>query len=318
MNGKRMVVVLDGNIMQTDGRHAHSQQKKLEKIAIELAKLIKEGHQLVITYDTNPQLENMYLQQMQSEGLEQPPLSLDECTALSQGMVGYWLENALDLRLKEFGISKPVVSLVTRTEVNPADEAFWNPVWPIGPYYTEEAAKALMEEIGEIYVETDLDKGWRKVVPSPAPVRILEQPTIKALVDSGHAVICSGGGGVPVIHRRGRYIGVEGVIDLNFAARKLAEAINADVLLMLTDEDHAYVKNQTLHVIQTDEVEQLLNENYSVPGSMLPKMRAGMDFAASGPDRECIITSPDQGSEALQGKGSIKIVKQGDGCFAYI
>jgi|SRR5690625_2111643 len=327
MNGKRIVVVLGGNIIQTDGRYAYTQQKVLEKTAIVLAKLIKEGHQLVITYDNNPQLENIYLQQMQSELMDQPSMTLDACGAMSQGMIGYWLENALDLRLREFGISKPVVSLVTRAEVDPADEAFWNPVWPIGPYYSKKEATELMEETGEVYIEEDQNKGWRKVVPSPVPIKILEQQTIRTLADNGHVVICAGGGGVPVIYRRGRYIGVEGVIDKDFASQKLAEEINADVLLMLTEVDHAYMNyntpaEQALQSIQTDEIEQLLKEGHFTPGSMLPKIRAAINFAKTSPERECIITSPEQASEALQGKTGTKIVKQTmkhrDGSFVSI
>ena len=318
MNGKRIVVVLGGNLAQTEGRSAYTQQRLLEKTAIELAKLIKEGHQLVITYDNTYQLENVYLQQMQSERMDHPSMPLDVCGALSQGMIGYWLENALDLRLREFGILKPVVSLVTRAEVDPADEAFWNPVWPIGPYYTEKESNALMEETGEAYLEVDPNKGWRKVVPSLMPIKILEQQAVETLADSGHIVICAGGGGVPVIYRRGRYIGVEGVVDKDFASKKLAEEINADVLLMLTEVDHAYVHfntpdEQALQLVETNEIEHLLNENHFAPGSMLRKIRAGIDFAKTCTDKECIITSLDRASEALQGKTGTKIVKQRDG-----
>ena len=315
MNGKRIVVVLGENIIKNEEKNTHTQQKELEKIAIVMAKLIKEGHQLVITYDHNPQLENIYLQQMHAERMDQPTMTLDACGAMSQGMIGYWLENALDLRLREFGISKPVVSLVTRAEVNPADEAFWNPTWRIGSFYSEKEANELMEETGETYVKVDPDKGWRKVIPSPAPIKILEQQAIETLADSGHVVICAGGGGVPVIYRRGRFIGVEGIIDKDFASQKLAEEVNADVLLMLTEVDNAYVNfntpaEQALHSIRTNDIEQLLKEGHFIPGSMLPKIRAGIDFAESAPGRECIITSLNNAVEALQGKTGTKIVKQ--------
>ncbi|GAB3804933.1 carbamate kinase [Virgibacillus kimchii] len=314
MERKRIVVALGGNAIQAGNGTAQSQLKGLEKTAIQLAKLIKDGHELVITHGNGPQVGNIYLQQMQAESADLPAMPLDTCGAMSQGMIGYWLQNAIDLRLKELGVSKPVVSLVTRVEVDAADPAFWNPVKPIGPFYTEKEAEQLMEETGETYVE-DANRGWRKVVPSPLPINILEDKSIRTLIESDHIVICAGGGGVPVIHRRGRYIGVEGVIDKDFASRKLAEEINADVLLMLTEVDHAYIHfntpdEQALHVVGTEEVEELLKEGHFAPGSMLPKVRAGIDFAASGNGRSCIITSLNKAAEALQGKTGTKIVKQ--------
>jgi carbamate kinase len=172
-----------------------------------------------------------------------------------------------------------------------------------------------MDETGEIYVKENANKGWRKVVPSPAPISILEHPAIEALVNSGHAVICGGGGGVPVIYRRGKYIGVEGVIDKDLAAQQLAEEINADVLLLLTDVDHAYIHfntpdEQPLHVVGTREVEQFTKEGHFTPGSMLPKLRAGSNFTASGSGRISIITSPHKAAAALRGKAGTRIVKQ--------
>jgi carbamate kinase len=314
MQKKKIVVALGGNAIQTGDGTAHAQQKGLEKTAIQLAKLIKKGYELVITHGNGPQVGKIYKQQMASESPHIPAMPLDTCGAMSQGMIGYWLQNAIDLRLKELLIPKPLVSLVTRVEVDPADPAFFNPVKPIGSFYTEEEAKNLMKETGEEYVE-DANRGWRKVVPSPAPIKILEHQAIKTLMDHGHVVICAGGGGVPVIHRRGRYIGVEVVIDKDFASQKLAEEINADILLMLTEVDHAYInfnspEEEALHEVGTKEMEKFLKEGHFAPGSMLPKIRAGIDFAESAPDRECIITSLDKAVDALEGNTGTKIVKQ--------
>jgi carbamate kinase len=319
MHRKKVVAVLGKDAIQSGDGNAHAQQKKLEKTAIHLAKLIRAGHRLVITYDNEPQLENIYLQQMLSEGNREMPL--DTCEAMSQGMIGYWLQNAIELRLHEQVIPKPVISMVTRVEVDPADPAFFHPVKPIGAFYTEDEAKALMEETGEAYVKDS--RGWRKAVPSLAPIRNLEHHTIETLMNHDQVVICAGGGGIPVIYRRGRYIGVEGVIDKDFASQKLAEEINADILLMLTEEDHAYInfnspEEKAIHEVGTKEMERLLNDGHFAPGSMLPKVRAGIDFAESAPGRECIITSLNKAANALEGKTGTRIVKQRDGSLVSI
>ncbi|WP_163970281.1 carbamate kinase [Oceanobacillus halotolerans] len=314
MRQKKIVVALGGNSIKSGDGTARAQQKKLEMTAIQLVKLIEEGHQVVITHGNGPQVGNIYLQQVQAESPQNPAMPLDTCGAMSQGMIGYWLANAIDLRLKEHGIAKQVAPIITRVEVDPMDIAFLNPSKPIGPFYSAEEAKALMEETGETYVE-DAGRGWRKVVPSPQPVAILEHPIIDTMLEHDHIVIAAGGGGVPVYYNRGRYVGIEAVIDKDFASLKLAEAIDADVLMMLTEVDHAYIhfgtdKEAPLTTISSKALHHYMKEDHFAPGSMLPKVQAAIDFADSRDEREAIITSLEHASEALDGVVGTRVIAE--------
>ena len=302
----KVVIALGGNAIQAGDGTAEAQQQAIKKTVKLLVEIIKLGYQIVITHGNGPKVGNIFLQQKIAGTKGIPPMALDTCGAMSQGMIGYWMEKEIDEVLREQGIDKDVVSIVTRTEVDPKDPAFANPTKPIGPFYTEEEAKEKMEQTGATYIE-DAGRGWRQVVPSPKPVEIIEYKIIEKLVNSDGIVICAGGGGIPVCKEHHKFIGVEAVIDKDLSSEKLAELIDADALVSLTDVQNVFVNynkpNETaLNNVTTTEMKQYIDEGQFAKGSMLPKVEAAIMFAESKPNRTSIITSLDKALDALLGQ----------------
>lgn len=302
---KKVVIALGGNAIQVGDGTAKAQQRAIRKTITILVEIIKLGYQIVITHGNGPQVGNILLQQKIAGTKGIPPLSLDTCGAMSQGMIGYWIEKEMDDALREQGIEKGVASIVTRTEVDPSDPAFANPTKPIGPFYTEEEAKEKMQQTGAKYVE-DAGRGWRQVVPSPQPIDIIEHNVISKLVDLDLIVICAGGGGIPVYKENHKFIGVEAVIDKDLSSEKLAELIDVDILLILTGVDYVYIhynqpNQEALKSVSTTELKKYIDEGHFAQGSMLPKVEAAIKFAESKPGRTCIITSLDKALNALLG-----------------
>jgi carbamate kinase len=307
---KKIVVALGGNAIQTgNGATAEEQQQACINTANQLVKLIKDGHHLIITHGNGPQVGSLLLQQKAAESATTPSMPLDTCGAMSEGMIGYWLQNAVDKAMMESGIQKDAVTIVTRTLIDDQDPAFENPTKPIGPFYTEEEAKTLMNEQGLVFKE-DSGRGWRRVVPSPKPADILEHRVINSLVDDGDVVIAGGGGGIPVIQTLNGIQGVEAVIDKDFASQKLAELVKADILLILTAVPNVAINfnkpNQTfLSETTVDELYEYIEQGQFAPGSMLPKVEAAIAFAESRPGRRSVITSLDQAYDAItRGEGT--------------
>jgi carbamate kinase len=307
---KKIVVALGGNAIQTgNGATAEEQQQACINTANQLVKLIKDGHHLIITHGNGPQVGSLLLQQKAAESATTPSMPLDTCGAMSEGMIGYWLQNAVDKAMMESGIQKDAVTIVTRTLIDDQDPAFENPTKPIGPFYTEEEAKTLMNEQGLVFKE-DSGRGWRRVVPSPKPANILEHRVINSLVDDGDVVIAGGGGGIPVIQTLNGIQGVEAVIDKDFASQKLAELVKADILLILTAVPNVAINfnkpNQTfLSETTVDELYEYIEQGQFAPGSMLPKVEAAIAFAESRPGRRSVITSLDQAYDAItRGEGT--------------
>lgn len=306
MEREKVVIALGGNAIQAGDGTAESQQKAIAETAVQLAEIIKLGYQVVITHGNGPQVGNILLQQIKADSKQTPAMPLDTCGAMSQGMIGYWLEKEMDARLRAEGINKEVAAIVTRVEVDPKDPAFENPTKPIGPFYSEEEAKKIMEETGAVFRE-DAGRGWRRVVPSPKPVKIMEYKIIETLIENGYIVIAAGGGGVPVYREEGKIVGVEGVIDKDFASQKLAELIDADILLVLTKVETAYINfkkpgQEALREITAKKAREYVEQGQFAQGSMLPKVEAAIAFAESKPGRKGIITSLDKGLDALLGK----------------
>ncbi|MBR3217965.1 MAG: carbamate kinase, partial [Exiguobacterium sp.] len=241
MEKKRVVIALGGNaIQQGKDATAEAQIQAVEATAESLAELIAEGVEVIITHGNGPQVGNLMLQQAASDSPATPAMPLDVCGAMTQGMIGYWFENALTKALRARGLEQHVAALVTRSIVDPNDSAFHHPTKPIGPFYTKEEALHLERTTGYVFKE-DAGRGYRRVVPSPLPVKIAEHAVIRTLVEAGHIVVASGGGGIPVMETADGYVGIEAVIDKDFAAAKLADLVNADVLLILTAVEHVYV-----------------------------------------------------------------------------
>lgn len=314
MKKQTVVIALGGNAIQSGDATAQAQQTALENTARQLVGFIEKGMDIIISHGNGPQVGNILLQQKAADSLKNPAMPLDTCGAMSQGMIGYWMQNAMDKVLKERGIDKNVVTVITRVVVNPEDPAFKNPTKPIGPFYSEEEAKMIMAETGAFFKE-DAGRGWRRVVPSPMPVSIKEHSVIKSLVEQGNIVISVGGGGIPVVETEAGMTGVEAVIDKDFASQKLAELAGADALVILTAVDHVYLNfNQPdqVELGQTSiaEISDYIQKGHFAAGSMLPKVEAAINFARSGPGRKTIITSLDHAFEAIEGKAGTTISMQ--------
>lgn len=304
MTRKKIVVALGGNAIQSGDATAQAQQEALERTAEQLVKIMENNVDVVIAHGNGPQVGNILLQQKAAETEKTPAMPLDTCGAMSQGMIGYWMENAIEKALKKRNIEKDVVTVITRVVVDEKDEAFENPTKPIGPFYSEEEARKLMETTRATFKE-DSGRGWRRVVPSPKPVSIHEHKVINALVEDGDIVIAVGGGGIPVIDSDDGLKGTEAVIDKDFAAQKLAELVDADILVILTAVDHVYINfnkpnQKKLENVTVDELEQYIQDNQFAAGSMLPKIQAAIHFVNTNPKRKTIITSLEKVYEALE------------------
>ncbi|KAA6447342.1 carbamate kinase [Bacillus swezeyi] len=316
MKKRKIVVALGGNAIQTgDDASAEAQKRALEETAVYLAEMIDSGAELIITHGNGPQVGNLMIQQKQADSPKTPAMPLETCVSMTQGMIGCWLQNALDQALQAKGKNGHAATVITRVAVRSDDEAFRNPTKPIGPFYSEEEAKELMNSRnGDLVFKEDAGRGWRRVVPSPAPVSILEYDVINDLVEQGHVVIAAGGGGVPVIEKNHAICGIDAVIDKDFAACKLAELVHADELVILTGVDHVavdYLKptERTLKHVTTAELKGYIKEKQFAEGSMLPKVKAAIQFAEAKKGNKTVITSLKLAKEALKGNAGT-IVEQ--------
>ena len=310
----KIVVALGGNALSKDGKATAADQLAVaNETASELVKLITAGHTLAIVHGNGPQIGNISLHEEAINTEKTPTMPVDVAGAMSQGQIGYWLQNALRNQLEQLKIKKPIASIVTQVLVSKDDPAFKNPSKPIGPFYTEEEAKKLAKTRG-ITIKEDAGRGWRKVVPSPMPLSIIESDLIKIAIGNGAVIVAGGGGGIPVYYdQHGRLTGLEAVIDKDFAAEKLAETIDADILLILTAVDNVKVNykqpdEKTLTELTVDDAFKLIAQGQFAAGSMLPKVEAGVSFVSGANKRVCIITSPEKASKAIEGKAGTRII----------
>lgn len=310
----KIVVALGGNALSKDGKATAADQLAVaNETASELVKLITAGHTLAIVHGNGPQIGNIILHEEAINTEKTPTMPVDVAGAMSQGQIGYWLQNALRNQLEQLKIKKPIASIVTQVLVSKDDPAFKNPSKPIGPFYTEEEAKKLTKTRG-ITIKEDAGRGWRKVVPSPMPLSIIESDLIKIAIGNGAVIVAGGGGGIPVYYdQHGRLTGLEAVIDKDFAAEKLAETIDADILLILTAVDNVKVNykqpdEKALTELTVDDAFKLIAQGQFAAGSMLPKVEAGVSFVSGANKRVCIITSPEKASKAIEGKAGTRII----------
>lgn len=310
----KIVVALGGNALSRDGKAtAKDQLEVANQTAKELAKLVAAGHQLVIVHGNGPQIGNIILHEEAINTEKTPTMPIDVAGAMSQGQIGYWLQNAMRNQLESEGIKKPIASIVTQVLVSKDDPAFKNPSKPIGPFYTEEEAKKLSKE-RHFTVKEDAGRGWRKVVPSPMPLSIIESELVEIALGNDAIIVAGGGGGIPVYYDEyGRLVGLEAVIDKDFAAEKLAETIDADILLILTAVENVKINfkkenEEDLKILTADEAFKYIAKGEFAAGSMLPKIEAGISFVSSGKNRTCIITNPENAINAINGKTGTKII----------
>lgn len=296
MANRKVVVALGGNAILSTDASAKAQQEALMETAKYLVKFIEQGDELIISHGNGPQVGNLLIQQQAADSEKTPAMPLDTCVAMTEGSIGYWLQNAMGEVLKEKGIDKDVVSLVTQVIVDGNDPSFKNPSKPVGPFYTEEEANEQMKADSTVTFKEDAGRGWRKVVASPKPISIKEARVIETLVEQGVITVSVGGGGIPVVETATGLEGREAVIDKDFASEKLAEIIDADLLIVLTGVDNVYVNYQKpdqkkLETVSVSEMKQYIDENQFAPGSMLPKVEAAIAFVEAKPKAKAIITS---------------------------
>ena len=308
----RIVVALGGNAL---GNTPPEQQERIEESAEALVDLISGGWEIIVTHGNGPQVGMTHLafQQGARENERIAPMPLGECTAMTQGYIGYHLQAGLSRELRRRGMPWQVATVVTRVEISREDPAFLHPAKPIGSFYTKAEAKALEEKDPTLHFKEDAGRGYRRVVASPKPQHIVELRSIRNLLDNEFVVIACGGGGIPVIKRApGDYVGVEAVIDKDLAAEKLAEEIGADALFILTAVDRVCLhygtpEEKQLARISVKEAQRYCDEGHFAPGSMLPKVQAAIAFAKSAPGRRAVIASLTNAARALTGESGTVI-----------
>lgn len=311
---KKIVIALGGNALQSKGKPANAEEqlKVIKESSKQLVEIIKQGYQIVIAHGNGPQVGRIVLQNEAANDIT-PAMPLDVCGAMSQGMIGYHLQQGLRELLLENGIDKLPVSLITQVLVDKNDPGFKNPTKPIGPFYTKEEAEKLEKEKG-FSMKEDAQRGYRRVVASPKPVEIIEKPAIEGLIGLGHIVISVGGGGIPVIKNdEGKIEGIAAVIDKDLASERLAEDIDADILMILTEVEKVAVNYKKedefeLGEISSDEIEGYLKQGQFPAGSMGPKVEAAITFARSKSGRRCIISSLEKALEAINGRTGTHVI----------
>lgn len=309
--GKKIVIALGGNaILQPKQKATYENQlSNVQKSTEIIAEIIKNGHRMIITHGNGPQVGNILRQNEIAKDVI-PPLPLDVCNAESQGFMSYMIDHSLKNSLRHKGLNHQVVSLLTQTKVSKDDPSFQNPTKPIGQFYTEERAKELAKEKGWT-VKEDSNRGWRRVVPSPAPKTILGSEAVKLLANQGSIVITSGGGGIPVIRNEaGDYEGIEAVVEKDSSACKLALETKADIFMILTDVSNVCInygtpEERALRDLTIAEAESYIEEGHFLPGSMEPKMAAALKFAKNG--GHSVICSLHEVGLALAGEAGTTI-----------
>lgn len=310
--GKRIVIALGGNAL---GTSLPEQMKAVKITAKAIVDLIEQGHEVAIAHGNGPQvgmIQNAMTQLVRSDPDRYVPCPLSVCVAMSQGYIGYDLQNALREEMLNRGISKGVATVLTQVEVDPGDPAFDHPTKPIGAFMTKEEADRLVRERQYDVVE-DSGRGYRRVVASPKPVSIIEIGTIQSLLDTDHVVVACGGGGIAVFRTQGHHLkGAAAVIDKDFAASRLAQQLDADVLIILTAVEKVAIRFGTPEQTDLDELTPDLARKYIrqgefAPGSMLPKVEAAVEFAESGPGRSALITLLSKASEGIAGRTGTRI-----------
>ena len=305
----KIVIAFGGNAL---GNNPKEQQALIKKAVKNVVPLVKEGHQIIIGHGNGPQVGVINLAFEDSYANEDIPyMPFPECTAMSQGYIGYHLQKGLRDVLEEEGLEKKIVTIVTQVVVDKLDPSFKNPTKPVGPFYSKRMAEKLMAESGEKYIE-DAGRGYRKVVASPKPLEIVEIETVKDLIKTGHIVIAGGGGGVP-IYKQNEAKGANAVIDKDLVSALMAKELDADRLIILTNVEQAqlhYGTPQATKVgsISLEEARQYVEEGHFAKGSMLPKIQAAMNFVeATG--KKAVITSLTNLKNALDGINVTEIHK---------
>ena len=308
----RIVIALGGNAL---GDNAEEQREKIREACPSLINLIAQGHEIIISHGNGPQVGmiNTAFDIACVRSGKVPHMDLMECAAMSQGYIGYHLQQGIQRELRIQKMPWHVATIVTQTLVDSEDPAFWNPTKPIGAFYTEEEVERAQRENPEFTFREDSGRGWRRVVPSPKPMDIVEKESILNLLDNEYIVIACGGGGIPVVRdREGDLNGVPAVIDKDFASARLAEVVGADHLFILTAVDRVCLDyglptERALTEMTAEEAERWCEEGQFAPGSMLPKVQAAVEFARARKGNKAVIASLEKAPLAMRGESGTVI-----------
>lgn len=302
---KRLVIALGGNAL---GNTPEEQLELVKETASTIVDLVEEGYEVIVGHGNGPQVGmiNLAMEYSANNGGNTPLMPFPECGAMSQGYIGYHLQQAIQRELKARNIEKECASVVTQVVVDKNDGAFQKPTKPVGSFYSKEDAERIEKEKGYTFVE-DAGRGYRRVVPSPKPCKIVELKVVEQLVSAGDIVITVGGGGIPVIEADGGYTGVAAVIDKDCSSAKLALDIQADMLVILTAVDRVCINfnkpdQKELAEMSVDEARRFIAEGHFAPGSMLPKVEACLDYVTNTPNGTALITSLKKAKLALKGE----------------
>lgn len=307
---KTIVIALGGNAL---GKSPKEQLELVKETAKSIVDLVEEGNNVVVSHGNGPQVGMINLAMEEShKNINSPEMPFAECGAMSQGYIGYHLQQSIQKELAKRNVNKNCATIITQVEVDKNDKAFENPTKPIGSFYTEEEAKAISEEKGYVMKE-DAGRGYRRVVASPKPIKIVEIMTIHDLIEKGNIVIACGGGGIPVVKGKDGYEGVDAVIDKDRTSARLALELNADVLLILTAVEQVYINykqenEQGLSSLTIEEAMDLIKNKEVAEGSMLPKVEACCEFAKDS-NGYALITSLEKAKAALAGQTGTIIKK---------
>ncbi len=311
---RTIVIALGGNaiIREKEKGTRDEQWHNIRKICDTMAELVRQGHKVVITHGNGPQVGNSLIKNEMASGVV-PAMPMDVIVANTQGLIGYGILQAMENRFQAMGQDLAIAALVTQVVVDPQDPAFQNPTKFVGTFYSKEEADFLSREKGYL-MKDDAPRGWRRVVPSPEPLEIVEGRIIRQLVESGVLVVAVGGGGIPVARTPEGLAGVEAVIDKDLASEKLAGEIGADTLFLLTEVERVCLhygtpEQQELAKLTVEEAQSYLAQGHFPDGSMGPKMKAAIRFVQEKPGNEAFIVSMEKAHKAFSGESGTRIYR---------
>lgn len=309
---KKVVLALGGNAL---GNSPEEQIKAVRKTAVSIVDLVEDGNEVIVCHGNGPQVGmiNLAMETAHNSNPQISNMPFAECVAMSQGYIGYHLQKAIKNELSKRNMKNAVSTIITQVKVDKNDEAFANPTKPVGLFYSKEESEKLAAESGYTFKE-DANRGYRRVVPSPKPIDIIEKEEINTLIKEDFIVIAGGGGGIPVVENYGQLEGIGAVIDKDFTSEKLAEISDADLLIILTAVEKVCINYGTENEEGLDELnlsraQKLIEEKQFAEGSMLPKVKACLSFIQSGEGKTALITSLEKAKEGINGLTGTRFVK---------
>lgn len=309
---KKVVLALGGNAL---GNSPEEQIKAVRKTAVSIVDLVEDGNEVIVCHGNGPQVGmiNLAMETAHNSNPQISNMPFAECVAMSQGYIGYHLQKAIKNELSKRNMKNAVSTIITQVKVDKNDEAFANQTKPVGLFYSKEESEKLAAESGYTFKE-DANRGYRRVVPSPKPIDIIEKEEINTLIKEDFIVIAGGGGGIPVVENDGQLEGIGAVIDKDFTSEKLAEISDADLLIILTAVEKVCINYGTENEEGLDELnlsraQKLIEEKQFAEGSMLPKVKACLNFIQSGEGKIALITSLEKAKEGINGLTGTRFVK---------